>query len=47
MAVGTDGLFMEVHEDPDQAKSDGPNQLVMETLPALLWSLKRIWEATR
>ena len=47
IAVGTDGLFMEVHEDPDQAKSDGPNQLVLETLPALLWSLKRIWEATR
>ena len=32
---------------PDQAKSDGPNQLVLAELPNLLWTLKRLWEATR
>ena len=27
VAVGVDGLFMEAHEDPDNAPSDGPNML--------------------
>ncbi len=41
-AVGIDGLFMEVHEDPDHALSDGPNSYRLEDLPALLDTLKRI-----
>jgi 2-dehydro-3-deoxyphosphooctonate aldolase (KDO 8-P synthase) len=36
VAVGVDGLFMEVHPDPDKAKCDGPNSLPLkEVLP--LW----------
>ncbi|RMD84503.1 MAG: 3-deoxy-8-phosphooctulonate synthase [Candidatus Dadabacteria bacterium] len=35
VAVGIDGLFLEVHEDPDRALSDGPNSLPLEQLPAL------------
>ena len=45
VAVGVDGLFMEVHEDPDHALSDGPNSLPIEELPALLASLKAIRNA--
>ena len=41
-AVGVDGIFMEVHENPDQAKSDGPNSYKLADLPALLEKLKAI-----
>lgn len=47
VACGVDGLFMEVHEDPDRAPSDGPNMLALPTLPGLLDSLLRIQEAAR
>jgi 2-dehydro-3-deoxyphosphooctonate aldolase (KDO 8-P synthase) len=47
VAVGVDGLFMEVHEDPDRALSDGPNQIVLATLRPLLDRLRRIHEAAR
>ena len=39
VAVGIAGVFMEVHEDPDRAKSDGPNSLRLADLPALLATL--------
>jgi 2-dehydro-3-deoxyphosphooctonate aldolase (KDO 8-P synthase) len=42
VACGIDGLFLEVHEDPDHAPSDGPNMLHLADLPALLRSLTRI-----
>ncbi|HYB98209.1 MAG TPA: 3-deoxy-8-phosphooctulonate synthase [Candidatus Limnocylindrales bacterium] len=45
VAVGVDGLFMECHENPDQALSDGPNSLPLADLPDLLRSLLRIHEA--
>ena len=35
-AVGIDALFIEVHDDPDEALSDGPNMLYLDDLPALL-----------
>jgi 2-dehydro-3-deoxyphosphooctonate aldolase (KDO 8-P synthase) len=35
-AVGVDGVFVEVHENPDQAPSDGPNMLTLDALDALL-----------
>ena len=41
-AVGIDGIFMEVHEDPDHALSDGPNSCRLDDLPALLETLRRI-----
>jgi 2-dehydro-3-deoxyphosphooctonate aldolase (KDO 8-P synthase) len=36
VAAGADGLFVEVHEDPDHAPSDGPNMLKLADLPRLL-----------
>ncbi len=36
VAFGVDALFMEVHEDPDRAPSDGPTMLPLQWLPALL-----------
>jgi len=42
VAVGCDGLFLEVHEDPDRAPCDGPNMVRMQDLPAILRSVKRI-----
>jgi 2-dehydro-3-deoxyphosphooctonate aldolase (KDO 8-P synthase) len=42
VAVGVDAVFMEVHDDPDRAWSDGPNQLRLETVPALLDELAAI-----
>ncbi len=44
-AVGVDGFFMEVHEDPDKGLSDGPNMLRLDTLSDLLDELQRIREA--
>ena len=42
VAAGIDGLFFEVHPDPDCALCDGPNSLSLDSLPALLSTLKRI-----
>jgi len=47
VACGVDGLFMEVHEDPDRAPSDGPNMLRLDTLPGLLDQLLRLQDAVR
>ena len=41
-AVGIDALFVEVHDDPDRALSDGPNMLRLEDLPALIEQVKAI-----
>ena len=42
VAVGIDALFMEVHEDPDQALSDGPNSLELKHFESLLGIVKEI-----
>ena len=42
MAVGVDGLFMEVHPDPENALSDGPNMVPLHRLEALLRQLLAI-----
>lgn len=42
VAVGVDALFLEVHEDPDRARSDGPNSYRLDEVEALLRELKRI-----
>lgn len=47
VAAGIDGLFFEVHPDPDRALCDGPNSLSLDSLPALLSSLQRIDAAVR
>lgn len=41
LAVGVDGLFIETHDDPDNALSDGPNAYPLAALPELL---KRLME---
>ncbi|MBI4355304.1 MAG: 3-deoxy-8-phosphooctulonate synthase, partial [Candidatus Omnitrophica bacterium] len=35
-AMGCDGLFLEVHEDPEHAPCDGPNMLKLKDLEPLL-----------
>jgi 2-dehydro-3-deoxyphosphooctonate aldolase (KDO 8-P synthase) len=42
VAAGVDALFMEVHEDPDHAKSDGPNSLNLKDFESLLQIVKKI-----
>lgn len=42
VAAGVDGVFMEVHDNPDAALCDGPNMIALDTLPALLEQLKSI-----
>lgn len=44
VACGVDAVFMEVHDDPSKAPSDGPNQLPLARLEPLLRKLKAIHE---
>jgi 2-dehydro-3-deoxyphosphooctonate aldolase (KDO 8-P synthase) len=39
IAVGVAGVFMETHQDPDHAPSDGPNMVPLKQMPALLQRL--------
>src|SRR5438445_5148994 len=45
IAAGCDGIFMEVHENPARALSDGPNQIPLKNLPKDLRMLKAIHAA--
>ena len=45
MAAGVDGIFLEVHPDPDRALCDGPNSLSLEAAADLLKVLSRIRQA--
>jgi 2-dehydro-3-deoxyphosphooctonate aldolase (KDO 8-P synthase) len=45
IAVGADGLFIETHPDPKNAKSDGANMLQIDLLEDLLIKLVRVREA--
>jgi len=45
MATGCDGIFMEVHDNPSRALSDGPNQIPLKDLPKHLRVLKAIHAA--
>ncbi|HEU0276137.1 MAG TPA: 3-deoxy-8-phosphooctulonate synthase [Candidatus Udaeobacter sp.] len=45
IATGCDGIFMEVHENPGRALSDGPNQIRLKDLPKNLRVLKAIHAA--
>ena len=42
VGAGVDGLFLEVHEEPEQALCDGPNSVRLDDLPQLLKKLKAI-----
>jgi 2-dehydro-3-deoxyphosphooctonate aldolase (KDO 8-P synthase) len=47
VAAGADAIFMEVHEDPDRALSDGPNSYPLDLLPGLLVELRRLHQVVR
>lgn len=47
IAVGADGLFIETHPNPREAKSDGANMLPLERMEAMLEKLVRIQEAVK
>jgi 2-dehydro-3-deoxyphosphooctonate aldolase (KDO 8-P synthase) len=39
-AVGVAGIFMETHQDPDNAPSDGPNMIPIDDMPNLIKTLR-------
>jgi len=45
VAAGCDGIFLEVHENPSRAKSDGPNSVPLRELEGLLRNLLRLRRA--
>lgn len=47
VAAGCDGIFMEVHTNPDKALCDGPNMLKLSNLKELLIQLKEIHEIVK
>lgn len=47
VAAGCDGVFMETHENPEQAMSDGPNQIPLKELPGVIETLLKIHEAVQ
>jgi 2-dehydro-3-deoxyphosphooctonate aldolase (KDO 8-P synthase) len=47
VAVGVDGIFLEVHDNPAKALSDGTNALPLDKLRALLAHLKELSALTR
>ena len=47
VAIGVAALFMETHEDPDNAPSDGPNMVPVDQMAGLIERLGRIEEAAR
>lgn len=47
IAVGVDGLFMETHPNPDNAKSDGLNMVPLDEMKELLEKLQKIYMAVQ
>ena len=47
VAAGADGIFLEIHPDPDLALSDGPNSLAIEQVEPLINMLKEIHKTVR
>lgn len=47
LAAGADHLFMEVHPDPDNAGSDGPNMVKLSEMKPLLEKLQKVYRAVR
>ena len=41
-AVGVDGVYLEVHDNPEEALCDGPNSLKISELTPLLKKMKKI-----
>lgn len=47
MAVGIAGIFIETHQDPDNAPSDGPNMIKLEDMPKVLETLVKLDEVAK
>lgn len=47
VAAGVDGIFMEVHPDPEKALCDGANSIYLDSLGEMLTTLKKIENAVR
>jgi 2-dehydro-3-deoxyphosphooctonate aldolase (KDO 8-P synthase) len=47
LAVGVAAVFIETHEDPDRAPSDGPNMIPLREMPALIARLKAYDDLTK
>jgi 2-dehydro-3-deoxyphosphooctonate aldolase (KDO 8-P synthase) len=47
VAAGLDGLFMEVHPEPERALCDGPNMIRLEALENMLLHIKIIHDSVR
>ena len=47
LAVGVAAVFIETHEDPDHAPSDGPNMIPLDKLDALVVRAVELWAAAR
>lgn len=47
IAVGADALFMEVHPDPDNAMSDGPNMVKLAEIEGMLSKLVLLYDVVR
>ena len=47
VACGVDAVFMEVHDNPEKALSDGPNALPLQRLESLLFMIRDIHELVR
>jgi 2-dehydro-3-deoxyphosphooctonate aldolase (KDO 8-P synthase) len=47
LAVGVAAVFIETHEDPDRAPSDGPNMIALREMPALIARLKAYDDLTK
>ena len=47
VAVGVAGLFVETHEDPDNAPSDGPNMVPLDQMAEMLMRLKALDQLTK
>jgi len=47
LAAGAHGIFIETHPRPDRALSDGPNMIPLIEMPALLRSLRKVFNAVR
>jgi len=45
VAAGVDGVFMEVHENPEKALSDGPNQIPLDQIESVLTRLMAVHQA--
>ncbi len=47
VAVGVSALFIETHEDPDNAPSDGPNMIPVDKMQALIGQLRSLDDLTK